>query len=91
MINIEISKELCDKIEALQYEVESRKDLIAFIISNDMKTSSSQFERYNQEYLEFYKKYNLAKQEMVRTYFPDVNYLSWNLDFASRTVTIEEK
>lgn len=91
MMTIEISKEMCDKIEALQYEVDSRKDLIAFIIANDMKTTSSQFEKYNKEYLEYFKKYNQAKQEMVHTYFPDINYLSWNLDFASRTVTIEEK
>lgn len=91
MINIEVSQELCDKIEALQYEVESRKDLIAFILSNDMKTNSIQFEKYNKEYLEFFKKYNLAKQELVNKYFPNIQYSHWNLDFSSRIVTVEEK
>lgn len=82
-----VRKELVEKIEALQYEVESRKDILSHMIANGMNTTSDKFVKYHDEYQAFFMNYNKAKQEMMKEYGVP-NNVNWNLDFATRILTI---
>ncbi len=87
-MQIIIDETLCNKIEGLQYEVESRKDIITQILAGNFTVRGELFNQYQQEYKQFFIDYNKAKQEMLLQY--DVgNNVVWNLDFRTRTLTIE--
>lgn len=88
MQTIIVDEALCLKIEALQYEVESRKDVIAQILSGGFSINGTQFAQYQEEYKNFFIQYNKAKQELVNTYNIGENK-SWNLNFGTRELTIE--
>lgn len=78
------------RLEALAYEVGSRKDLLSYMIQSGVKPTDDAFKAYHQEYQEFFVQYEEAKaafqKEAVDTLGPG---LSWNLDFATRTLTVE--
>lgn len=87
---IRIGEDVRDHIQALQYEVESRKDLLAHMIQTGTDTSSEAFKRYEKEYQEFFVQYNIAKETMQNTALaPQVKgkLISWNLDFATCEAT----
>jgi len=88
-MKIVVNKEIVEKIEALQYEVESRKDVITQMLSNGMNTESAMFAKYHNEYQEFFVMYNKAKQEMVNSVGIG-NGQSWNLDFATCELSVNE-
>lgn len=87
------NQEVTNLIESLHYETEARKDIITFYISNGMDTTSQAFKNYNTEYREFYVQYTTAKEVFEKDYIvPKLEgkkYTRWNLDFASRVVTVE--
>lgn len=84
-MKIIIDEELCTKIEILQYEVNSRKEIIMmYLNTNTPKTAS--FEEYQKEYTNYFKEYNKAKQEMLNIYKVPAK-TNWNLDFATRELT----
>lgn len=86
-MKIIINEELCTKIEMLQYEVNSRKEIITtYLNANTPKTTS--FEEYQKEYTNCYTKYNKAKQEMLNIYKIPAES-NWSLDFATRELTFE--
>lgn len=82
-----VPEELCSYIEALQYEVNARKDLCAFMIDHSMM-DSPQFERYHKEYIECNIKYNAAKDQLTKMF----NVKGpWNLEFETRELTYEDE
>lgn len=90
IIKIE-NQELVNLIESLHYEVNSRKDLIAYMLNSDMRTDTAAYEKYNKEYREFYVQYNEAKNKLEETYVRTAveNPMNWNLDFETGKITIE--
>lgn len=89
MAKIIIRDELCNKIEALQYEVESRKDVIAQIVAGSLVMKKESFDAYQNEYKQFFIQYNKAKQEMLDEYNVS-NDAMWSLDFNSKELTVVE-
>lgn len=89
MQTINVNKEIVSKIESLQYEVESRKDVISQILANGFKVAGDTFAKYQAEYKEFFIAYNKAKKEMLDACGVDSNSM-WNLDFASCVLTVED-
>lgn len=88
-MKITVNKEIVEKIEALQYEVESRKDVIVQILANGLKVSGDTFDKYQEEYRKFFIEYNKAKQDMLeKCQIP--NDVMWNLDFSSCVLTLED-
>lgn len=92
---IEIQRDLVDYIEGLQYEVDARRDIITFMLSNNMDTSSDAFERYHLEYQEFVIQYREAKKQLEDIFITDelkkefgCVQLGWNLDFESGKLTV---
>lgn len=85
-MKIIIDEELCTKIEMLQYEVFSRKEIITSYLQMSDNTASELFKTYQAEYTDYFTQYNKAKQEMVKKYEVPSDK-SWNLDFATRELT----
>lgn len=85
-MKIRISDDLCNYIESLQYEVNARKDLCAFMIDHGMMESES-FRKYHDEYIKCNAEYNVAKNTLTKEYGIKG---SWNLDFDTRELTYEE-
>lgn len=83
---IVIDKDTCAKIEALHYEVESRKAIITAFISNPEMVINETFNNYQKEYQDLYVAYSKAKDEMVAAYNLPANAM-WNLDFATCELT----
>lgn len=81
-------RELASYIEALQFEVASRRSLLAFAIEKGLRKRES-FAEYETEYREFFVKYEQAKEEFGKTavteLFGPVD--SWDLDFATKRIT----
>lgn len=85
-VNVRIPEDVRDDIQALQFEVESRKDLLAHMINTGVDTTSDGFKRYEKEYQEFFVKYNIAKEDMQNKILKPAiqgTLLSWNLDFST--------
>jgi hypothetical protein len=88
-MKIIIDEELCTKIEMLQYEVFSRKEVITTYLNTSNNASNDLFKAYQNEYKEYFTQYNKAKQEMTTKYGVPTGK-AWNLDFATRELTISE-
>jgi hypothetical protein len=89
---VEINGDLANYIEGLQYEVDSRKDIISFMIDKNMIDSVA-FATYQKEYFECYSKYQMAKGQLEKTYVTPLltgdQRANWNLDFETKTLMIE--
>ena len=87
-----IDKELCTYIESLQYDVEGLKQLMTQLHPAD--TPQDILEYWKNSYLDKFKAYTLAKQEIenfIRSsniVEPGVTF-SWRLDFTTGEVHIE--
>lgn len=85
---IKIPEDLCNYIESLMYETNSRKDVIAFMLRQGTAEGEA-FDRYHRQYLEFYAKYETAKEELVAKYIaPAAPNCNWNLNFRTQEVEI---
>lgn len=92
---ITIDQNTVNLLEALHYEVSSRKEVIHFMLTKpDPGFNKELFDHYNKEYAEFYAQYDMAKTELQKTYIPEElksKNITWNLDFNSCTLTITEE
>lgn len=81
-------RELANYIEALQFEVASRRSLLAFAIEKGLRKKES-FVEYETEYKEFFVKYEQAKDEFGKTAVTELfgSVDNWNLDFATKRIT----
>lgn len=98
MKTIEITienKKMVELLESLSLETDSRRDVISFMLSNDMMlTNSTSFKKYHDDYQKFYKQYDEAKREFQKMYVDNIpNAIHWNLDFSDSllTVTVNEE
>lgn len=86
------NQELINYMESLSYEVAARRDVITFMLSNQMDTSSTQFQAYHKEYLEFFAQLETAKGQLEKDYvLPNSKgHVTWSLDYGTATLTITE-
>lgn len=90
---LKMDEEITNKLEALNYEVNSRKEIIAFMLGSDYVNSDA-FVKYQDEYQKFFIEYQTAKQVLEDTYvrplLEDGQTVTWNLDFTTGELTIYE-
>lgn len=87
---VKIPEDVRDRIQALQYETDSRKDLLGFMVANDYAIAGESFSTYHEEYQNYFVQYSIAKEEMQKQYLEpavDGKLLNWNLDFSTCEVT----
>lgn len=86
-----ISEEISNNLERLQYEVESRKQILAYIINKDADFLNQFFNKYYDEYIYFFIEYNLMKNDFEKKYLKNIidkNFIKWSLDFNTREVVV---
>jgi len=91
--NIPMPEDFCNYVEGLMYETNARKDVIAFML-NSAILNQERFDQYHKEYLEFYAKYELVKNEIQKTYVDEVygnQAIKWNLNFKTQELEIDLK
>jgi hypothetical protein len=88
---IKIDEKDMAKIEALQFEVNSYKSVIDFMITGGSNIANENFRQYHNEYVEKNTEYELAKRELGLKYFKDwVDICDWNLDFDTSVITVKK-
>ena len=89
-VQVIVSEDMSNYIEGLMYEVNARKDLVAFCIERGMSLDGEIFQRYHKEYVDFSAQYEMAKKELEKTYVQaEYPNSKWRLDFPTHTLTIE--
>ena len=89
MEKITISRELCDYIEALHYEVNALQDLLNHASSEE---NAEILEKYwYDKYIEKYTEYVLAKQELENEYVVPKfgNEHKWHLNFNDAILEVQ--
>ena len=89
-MTITIDRDVCLKLEGLHYEVESRKQIIGYMISANMSKGDA-FDSYNADYQKYFIEYEKAKSELEKQYIiPAAGsaFTNWNLDFGTCELTI---
>lgn len=82
---------IIQELETTNYEVNSRMNVISYMLANNMNVSSDMSRQYQREYMEFYIKYQTLKDKFYREQvLPELDkeYERWSLDFATGTVTL---
>lgn len=93
ILTIQIEEDVKNYVEKLDYEYNVRKNLVSFMISTDMNIETKAFEKYQNEMMDYYSKFNFAKQEIEDTYVKPVigdNTVNWVLDYKTNLITIEK-
>lgn len=97
-LNIEVNQDTVNLLQRLNYDVNSRRDTICYLIdqhkldTDDSLLTSKVFETYQSQLSAADAEYQLAKDELIRTYadadiMPKITY--WNLDFVTGILTVE--
>lgn len=87
----QVPEKMRDYLERLSYEVDARKDLLAFLVEREQDGSDS-FKRYHKEYVDLRAEYEMAKKKLAdRFVSPDYPDSTWKLDFSTCVLTIEVK
>lgn len=84
-------KDFIKDLEGLQYEVDSRKSIIAYMIDSNMDIHSEGFSAYQKEYTSFLKEYEEKKKEVELKFIPSTikNPKFWNLNFLTGELIVE--
>lgn len=82
-----------DYLQSLYYEYNSYKDILQdiLLIKRKYKHNEETYQHFIQEYKEAYTKYELLKEEIIRTYVEDYSSTkscNYSFDFYNRTLTI---
>lgn len=78
-----------NQVEALGYEVEARKSVISEMLAQNMDTSTAAFASYQKELVTYMAQFEEAKRSIAAAYVDSIpGAVNWNLDYASRTLTI---
>lgn len=90
---IHIPMEMSAYIESLNYELEARKSLLTFAMGKGMGETEA-FNKYHDEYREFFMKFEVAKQDMYDTYIAekwDGKNVDWCLHYSTAEIEITEE
>lgn len=89
---ITIPAELRDKTQRANIERDSRRDILLYIMENNLNISEARIMNYQKEYDEKYFEFEQAKATIEKEYVqPSVNNqaLNWSLNYDDCIVTIE--
>lgn len=89
----EVPQELVESIQTRQLELESVKDLLAFLYSTTQyNIDTKKLERLEKEFKQLNIEYNLLKEKVEEIFIAEFDRAktSWNLDFNTNIVTVVE-
>ena len=90
---IELEEDFVNLLEAYDHEYTSRKDVIAYMIANDMGTSNETFKQYQKEMIEFNVKFNTLKDVIQEKYIKPLQDsgekpVRWQVDYKNKLLDI---
>ena len=98
-IKINIKQEMIDYIQRLNFEVQTREEIITKLLemhkddSDDSLFVSKPFLKYSEELSRVKAEYELAKVEVEKLYIPKELYgkhqYNWSIDFSTNEMTID--
>ena len=90
ILYVDVNKEMSDYLEALMYETNARKDMVAYMIDHGM-TKTESYDLYHKEYVEYHAKYEMAKRELEATYAHPISHgeVKWVMNFRTNQLEIE--
>lgn len=86
-----VPKDRCNEMARIGSEVDSRKNLISFMLSSNMDTTTTQFANYQKEYTEWSSKYEDGKRGIENDFVRPIignKRVNWNLDFYTGELVI---
>ena len=90
---IAIDNSIVTNLQQLSIEVDSRKELLAFMIDKGMNSNNDRFKAYEDEYKEYFFSYETAKKilqrDVLEPAFGKENLIRWDLNFDSCICTVE--
>lgn len=88
---ITIPEEIRNTIQKAHSERDARRDILVYLMENDINISKERKEEYQKEYDEKYMAFEQAKDMFEKNYvmpMTDGKALNWSLDYATCQVTI---
>ena len=94
IIYINIPVEVKNLIQKFDTDASSRKEIIEYILSNNIKEiSNERFNFYQKEYEKYLYEFNIAKQELTKKYIlpkiKETDKYNWRLDYTTSVLTLE--
>lgn len=88
-IEIKVSESDANRLEAIHYEMQARRQVLALCIDQGIDPQNETFRRYQEEYISFLAQWEKAKAELERDYLESIPGLRrWSLDWNKRIVTV---
>ena len=91
VLTIEIPEEATVIVQKYDVERSSRRDIILYIMQNNINIPEDRFERYQKEYDEKYFAFETAKGEIEKQYVIPATggkKCNWSLDYSSNIITV---
>lgn len=92
-IKINIPNDIKNLIQKFDIEAQSRKEIIEYVLLNNIDITNERFAQYQQDYDKRLYEFNVAKQELAKTYvLPEVKEIdkyNWRLDYTTSILAIE--
>lgn len=92
-IKINIPIEIKNLIQKFDIEANSRKEIIEYVLLNNIDITNKHFQQYQEDYEKRLYEFNIAKQELTNKYIlPELKKNSkynWKLDYTTSVLTIE--
>lgn len=97
-VQIEVNPKTVSLLQRLNYDVTSRRDTICYLLDqhkldqDDTLLTSKVFQSYQSQLSSLDAEYQLAKDEMIRTYVDESiipKITNWNLDFGTSILYLE--
>ena len=92
VIQIENTQQ-ADYLESLAFEVEARRYLIETMLRQGSDIIGEGFQKYHDEYKDFFVQYEAAKKEFEKAYVLPVaqgKQVNWTLDYQTHELSISE-
>lgn len=94
ILTIEIPEEITTIVQKYDIERSSRRDIIVYIMQNNLDIPEERFEKYQKEYDEKYFSFEVAKKEIEKNYIIPLTkgaLCDWSLDYGTNIITITLK
>lgn len=86
---IEVKPELRDQIQSLHYELDSTKDLLAYLWDKPTRNQDA-IDYYNKQYAEIFAEFELAKDNLTELYGIKNTNCHWEFDYNRCVLIVEE-
>ena len=88
---IKVSEEIRVKVQRANIEMEGKRGVLAFMITSGTSLEDENYKKYEESYLESFKKFEQEKQEVekniVKVKYP--NAIKWSLDYTTDEITVD--